>query len=178
MTRFGIFLTVLLCLSLLTCSKSVTKPAGEPAGSAPNIEEPKKIASIDVVRAAASPTDIAAGGSGQVDVHLLIQPGYHINANPPTYSYLKATELEVVPSEGISVGPISYPKPLDRKFPFAEKPLAVYEGETELKAILKADGSVAKGERSVSARLRIQACDDQVCYPPGTLNLTIPVTIK
>src|SRR5712691_5698502 len=178
MIKFGIFLTVLLCLSLVSCSKSIIKPAGEPTGSAPNIEEAKKIASTDVVRAAASPTDITAGGLGKVDVHLLVQPGYHINANPPTYSYLKATELEIAPSEGISVGPISYPKPLDKKFPFAEKPLAIYEGETELKAILKADGSAAKGERSASATLRVQACDDQVCYPPGTLNLTIPVTIK
>jgi len=64
------------------------------------------------------------------------------------------------------------------KHVYTEKPLAIYEGETELKATLKADKSVKPGQRSISARLRIQACDEQVCYPPGTLELAIPVNIK
>ena len=83
-----------------------------------------------------------------------------------------------MPAEGLSVGPVSYPKALDKKFPFAEKPLAVYEGESEIKATLKAAKSAKPGQRSISGRLRIQACDDQVCYPPGRLELAIPVNIK
>jgi hypothetical protein len=107
-----------------------------------------------------------------------IQNGYHINANPPTYSYLKPTALEIAPADGVSVGFVSYPNAINKKFAFAEKPLAVYEGETELKTTLKADKSAKAGQRSISARLRIQACDEQVCYPPGVLELAIPVNIK
>jgi hypothetical protein len=107
-----------------------------------------------------------------------IKNGYHVNANPPTYPYLKATELEIPPAEGVSVGFITYPKALSKQFPFAEKPLAIYEGETELKVNLKADKSAKPGQRSIPTRLRIQACDDQVCYPPGTLALAIPANIK
>jgi hypothetical protein len=66
---------------------------------------------------------------------------------------------------------------LDKKFPFAEKPLAVYEGETEVKALLKTEKTASVGQRSIPATLRIQACDNQVCYPPGTLQLAIPVSI-
>ena len=86
--------------------------------------------------------------------------------------------LDISTSEGVSVGFVTYPKAVNRKFPFAEKPLAVYEGETDLKVALKADKAAKKGERSIPARLRIQACDDQVCYPPGTLELAIPVNVK
>ena len=111
-------------------------------------------------------------------MRLTIQSGYHINANPPTYPYLIATELQIAPSEGVFAGVVTYPPPISRKFPFAEKPLAVYEGETEVKATLKADKSAKQGPQSLAAKLRIQACDEQVCYPPGTLDLRIPVTIK
>src|SRR6185295_17270450 len=102
----------------------------------------------------------------------------HINANPPTFPYLKATELEIAASDGISASAVSYPSPLSRKFAFADKPLAVYEGETELKATIKADNTASKGEHSLTAQLRVQACDDQVCYPPGQIELKIAVTVK
>jgi len=78
----------------------------------------------------------------------------------------------------VSVAFITYPNAIDKKFPFAEKPLAVYEGDTDVKATLKADKAAKKGERSIPARLRIQACDDQVCYPPGTLEVVIPANIN
>ena len=170
--------TTIACLLLLfvalACSKSVPNSATTPGASS----SPQRITSESVVQAAAQPVEIPAGGSGEAVVRLTIQSGYHVNANPPTYPYLKATALEVSSSDGVSVAFITYPKALDKQFPFAEKPLAVYEGETDLKATLKADPKAKKGERSIPARLRIQACDDQVCYPPGTLELAIPVNIK
>jgi hypothetical protein len=173
-------ITIACCLLLfvaLACSKSVPNSPGESATPAAS-PAAQRITSEGVVKAAPQPVEIPAGGSAEAVVRLNIQSGYHINANPPTYSYLKATALEVSSSDGVSVGFITYPKALDRKFPFAEKPLAVYEGETDLKATLKAGKETKKGERSIPARLRIQACDDQVCYPPGTLELAIPVNIK
>ena len=131
-----------------------------------------------MVKAAAERVELPAGGSAEATVRMTIQSGYHVNANPPTFPYLKATALEISPSDGLSVAFIIYPKALDKKFAFAEQPLAVYEGDTELKATLKSDKTAKKGERSIPARLRIQACDDQVCYPPGTIDLAIPVNVK
>jgi DsbC/DsbD-like thiol-disulfide interchange protein len=177
MTRTGIVLTN-LCLLLVLSGCSNSRTANNPVGSTPEQPETKRIASADVVKAAPQPTQISAGGSGESIVRLTIDDGYHINANPPTYPYLIATRLEMPPTEGVSIGSVTYPPPLKRKFPFAEEPIAVYEGETELKAILKADRSAQQGQRSISATLRIQACDDRVCYPPGSIDLQIPVTVK
>jgi DsbC/DsbD-like thiol-disulfide interchange protein len=151
-------------------SESIAIPAASPTA--------QRITSESVVKVEAQPVEIPAGGSAEAVVRVAIQSGYHINANPPTYRYLKATELEVSPADGVSLGAVKYPNGLSKKFSFAEKSLAVYEGETELKAALKADKSAKPGQRSISARLRIQACDDQVCYPPGTLELAIPVNIN
>jgi hypothetical protein len=66
---------------------------------------------------------------------------------------------------------------MTRKFAFAEKPLSVYEGETQLMVTVKTDKTV-HGTNNLAGILRVQACDDQVCYPPGVINVVIPVTIK
>ena len=174
--------TIVSCLILLFVSAACSKPAPNsasesgavPAGS----PAAQKITSEGVVKAAAQRVEIPAGGSAEATVRLTIQSGYHVNANPPTFPYLKATALEISPADGVSVAFVTYPKAVNKKFAFAEQALAVYEGETDLKATLKSDKTAKKGERSIPARLRIQACDEQVCYPPGMLELAIPVNVK
>jgi thioredoxin:protein disulfide reductase len=82
------------------------------------------------------------------------------------------------PAAGISVSFIVYPDAITKSFSFADKPLAVYQGTADIKVRLKADKSSPVGTQNLSAKLRVQACDDQVCYAPGTLEVTIPVSIK
>jgi len=180
MTKYETLLIILLCLSftLTGCQKPVPPPASQSATATPALVEDKRVTSVGVVKVSPQPVEITAGGSGEATVGLTIENGYHINANPPAYSYLIATALEIPSANGISSGSVTYPKALNRKFVFAEKPLAVYEGETKIKAMLKADKSATPGQHSLAAKLRIQACDEQVCYPPGTLDLVIPVSIK
>jgi Disulphide bond corrector protein DsbC len=165
-------LILVLCCLLVGCAKAPS--ANSPATNA----EPPPIKSTDVVKATLQPVTVAAGESGDAVVTLQITNGYHVNANPPTFSYLKATELEITPAEGISVEFMTYPNALTKQFKFAEKPLAVYEGETILKARLKADKSAKPGAHNLSAKLRVQACDESVCYAPGTLDVNVPVNIK
>jgi hypothetical protein len=171
------FCSLLLLTFATGCSKTAPTSTNESA-AAPASSSSQRITSESVVKAEPQPVEIPLGGSAEAKVPVTIQSGYHINANPPTYPYLKATQLELTAADGVSVAFVTYPRALTRKFPFAEKPLAVYEGHTELKATLKADKSAKPGQRSISARLRIQACDDQVCYPPGTIELAIPANIK
>ncbi|HWN09208.1 MAG TPA: protein-disulfide reductase DsbD N-terminal domain-containing protein [Pyrinomonadaceae bacterium] len=176
MARNGVFLSFMVLMLFVGCSRSASN--GETT-TQPGLEAPtKRIASADVVKIIVEPVEITSGGSGEARVRLTIQSGYHVNANPPTFSYLIPTELAITPAEGLSAGAISYPPPITAKFSFSEKPLAVYEGEVEIRAIVKAGQASKPGQHSLAAKLSIQACDDQVCYPPGTRELTIPVVIK
>ena len=168
-------LIVFACLLLAACAKpaaNTNQPVSATGG------EPPRITSTGVVNATPLELTLAKGASGYATVRLQIQSGYHINANPPSYPYLIATELQIAPQGGVSVEFISYPDPLTRKFSFAEGPLKVYEGETLVKAMLKAGQPAEAGQHNLSAKLRVQACDDQVCYAPGTMDLTLPVTVK
>jgi DsbC/DsbD-like thiol-disulfide interchange protein len=179
MTRsIHIATTCFLLFVAAACSKPAPNSVGESTTAPAASPAAQRITSEGVVKAVAQPIEIPAGGSAEAVVRVTVQSGYHVNANPPTYPYLKATELEISPDDGVSVGFISYPKAVEKKFPFAEKPLAVYEGATDLRVMLKAAKSTRPGQRSMSAKLRIQACDDQLCYPPGTLDVAIPVNIK
>lgn len=168
-----IFYGSILCGLMVGCAKA---PADNSAAT--NASGPPPIRSIDVVKATPQQVSLAAGESGEAVVKLEIKNGYHVNANPPSFPYLKATELQITPSDGISVQFMRYPDPLTKKFAFAEKPLAVYEGETTLKASIKADKSTKPGTHNLSAKLSVQACDEAVCYAPGTMDVTVPVNIK
>ena len=145
----------------------------------PSVPEPKPgVTSTGVVKATPIAATITRGESGEAIVRLKIDNGYHVNANPPSFPYLIATQLDLTPAVGISVDFTTYPNGLTKKFSFAEKPLAVYEGETDLKVRLTAAKTAQVGEHNLSGKLRVQACDDQVCYAPGTMDLTLPVTVK
>ena len=173
MARKSVLLSGMLLLLCAACSRDAEialQPREEIVG--------KRIASVDVVKPTVEPVEVRVGESSEVTVRLSIQNGYHVNANPPTFPYLIPTELAIVPVAGVSAGTVSYPRPINAKFAFSEKPLDVYEGNIEIKATLKAEKSAQPGQHSVKATLRVQACDDLVCYPPGTRELEIPVTIK
>ena len=160
---------LLLCLLITACAKAPTNTTDS---------EPPHVNSVDVVKASPQETTLAPGKSGDVLVRLQIQNGFHVNANPPSQSYLKATEIELKPQEGFSVEFITYPDPLVRTFAFSETPLKVYEGETNLKLRVLADKTAKPGKHNLSATLRVQACDDKVCYAPGALDVTVPVNVK
>ena len=137
------------------------------------------VTSTGVVKVTPIGASLAKGESGEATVRLKIDDGYHVNANPPTLPYLIPTQVDITPATGISVDFITYPNGLTKKFSFSpDQALAVYEGQTDLKLRLTAAKTAQPGEHNLSVKLRVQACDDQVCYAPGTLDFTLPVTIK
>ena len=166
--------TIVLVVAMLVAA-GCSRPAERATGGN---NEAGRIASADVVEVTPQEATIAAGESGELVVPIKIANGYHVNANPPSFSYLKATELQIPTANGVSVEFITYPDPLMKKFSFSDKELAVYEGEAVLKARLKADKSAQTGKHNLSAQLRVQACDDKVCYAPGVIDLLVPVNIK
>jgi hypothetical protein len=178
LSRIKLGIGSLLVATLLTsCSATRTETGNQTASTNANPDKPP-IASTSVVKVTAQPLVVDKGAPSEAVVQLTIDAGYHINANPPTFPYLKATELEIPDNQGFSVNFVRYPDGKMKKFAFAEQPLAVYEGEALLKVHLKTNKSIKVGEQKIGARLRVQACDDQVCYAPGVIDFGIPVTVK
>jgi DsbC/DsbD-like thiol-disulfide interchange protein len=132
----------------------------------------------DVVKVKMAVTSIPAGGSGEAGVGLSILPGFHVNANPATFDYLIATQLNATQTEGISPGKPVYPTAEKKSFQFAKEPLSVYEGEVQIKLPLTVDTNAAKGSHSLPIKVRVQACDTEKCYPPDTLSAVLAIEVK
>ena len=180
-----VLICCLLSLSLAACEKTETTAtkdapaaAPKPSQAATPQQQQQLVSSASVVRVEAPGVEAAAGGTAEASVNLAITNGYHVNANPPSESYLIATELTVEPGEGFTVGKPVYPPSVTRKFAFAEKPLAVYEGQTAIKLPLSVASTASKGAHTLRAKLKVQACDDKVCYQYSTIETSIPVTVK
>lgn len=181
---FALNVCSLLLLVFTSCSQS-ENAAKQTANASPNsstsgspLSTSTKAPPADVVRAETANVDLKAGGSAEASVKLTIASGYHINANPPSFSYLKATELQIDPNEGITPGKPAYPASVTKKFAFSKDPLAVYEGEATIKLPLSAASNAKPGAQTLKGKLRIQACDEEACYPPRIIETSIPVTIK
>lgn len=171
MKRLKLVMVTGLLAVISGCAKT-----GDPV-AAPSPVQPR-ISSETLVKVAAEPMVVAAGQRNEAVVKLNTQSGYHINANPASFEYLKATEIDLPDTPEVAVDYIYYPNPEVKKFSFSDEALKVYEGETQLKIMLAAAKTAAKGAHTIPAKLNVQACDDKVCYPPGSISFSIPVTIK
>ena len=172
-----ISLLIVLGVLLSSCtsrSANENKPAAQTG-----VKDPRLVrTSADVVKLNGSGAALPAGASADLPIPIAIEPGYHINANPATFDYLIATELTVDKSDGITFGKPVYPTAETRKFRFAEEPLAVYEGNVQIKLPVQSALNATKGNRTLSVRVRVQACDEEKCFPPDTLKAEPFIDLK
>lgn len=167
----ALVITIASLIAMTGCSR----PATNQTPTTPQPAEPQVRSSADVVSLAGTGTMMSSVDAGEALVLLNIEPGYHVNANPATYPYLIATEVIAAKTEGIEVGKPIYPPAKQQKFQFADEPLAVYEGQVEVKLALKVTG---KGSHSLPIQVRVQACDHEKCFPPATLDTNVSVEAK
>jgi hypothetical protein len=171
-------LFTLCCIALVFsgCSNNRTVDRSGPPSNASSPPEVKS--SADVVKIQPATISIQAGSSTQGTVTLAISSGFHVNANPATFPYLIPTEITTGKIEGITVGKPLYPPGAKKEFKFADEPLAVYEGQVQIKIPVSANKNIAKGTLSLPANVRVQACDHEQCFPPVDLKTTISIETK
>ena len=174
-------LCLLTCCVLLLCAACArreppaTANTSAPAAAPAPAERPTP---EHIVSARADAVALKTGASADAQVRLTIADGYHINANPATFSYLRATELVLTPAGGVTAGQPAYPQAVTKKFPFAPQPLAVYEHKATIRLPLRAGAAAPKGAQTLRAQVQVQPCDEEKCFPPTKIAADIPVTIN
>ncbi len=136
-------------------------------------------AARDVVSPAAyaSFDPVARGKGFQLAVVLKIRNGFHINARQPSADYLIPTNLRSDLPAGFQAGDISYPKGELLPFAFSKTPLNVYEDKAVIRMSLTALQTATLGLQHIPLKLRYQACSNEVCLPPVTLDLDAQVNV-
>lgn len=166
------YLRLALCVAIV-CGLAGCR-GGSSTGSPPaNSSAPAQVSSSDQVVKVFSHYIPSAPIPGSIE--LVISPGYHVNANPATFSYLIATEVQPGKIDGVTVSDkIVYPPGALKKFEFAEQPLSVYEGNVSISIPIKIT-SPSKTQRLLPLKVRVQACDSEKCFPPATLDASLPI---
>jgi len=121
---------------------------------------------------------IKRGGSVQIAVVIDVEDGYHINSNRPAEKYLIPTSLKFERLDGITTTPITYPKAKLQKFDFSQKPLSVFEGKTVLKLTARALPSLSAGAQTLKGKLTVQACNNQQCLRPQTVDVNVALQVE
>jgi hypothetical protein len=164
------------CLSAILLVSACRKSDSPVASSSPSpTPSAKEVSSSDQVVQAFS--HFIPSAAPPANIELVISPGFHVNANPATFPYLIATEIQPGKVDGITVGDkLAYPPPKMETFAFADRPLAVYEGHVTIPIPLT-PAAGAKGQRTIPFKIRVQACDNEKCFPPATLDAALPIDI-
>jgi hypothetical protein len=121
---------------------------------------------------------VQRGRSARAEVVMDIPSGFHVHSNRPLEKFLIATELKIEAQGGVRVGPVIYPRALLRNLKFSKSKVAVYEGRTTMRFNVTIPAGFGSDSTEVTAKLRYQSCSDEVCFPPQTREVKIPIRIK
>lgn len=153
----------------------------------PTVPVSSSVKAINAVAAAPQPTlringffsanKAQRGRTVQAAVVVEIPAGYHVNSNRPLSKFAIPTQLKVDAPRGIRVSAVSYPRAVTRRFSFSPDQLAVYEGRAVLRFSVTVPANFAEGVVQLRANLKYQSCTDEVCFPPATRTVNMPITV-
>ncbi len=156
---------LLIVAFLTTPSSFYSAPVTQ---SAPNIG----------VNGSLSANKIQRGRTVQATIVMDIPSGYHVNSSRPLEKFLIATQVKVEAPQGIRVGPVSYPRAVLRNFKFSKNRVSVYEGRATMRFTVTVPRDVSTGSKEIKVRLRYQSCNDEVCFPPQSRELSLWLNVE
>jgi hypothetical protein len=124
----------------------VRATSGFPSASAANV--------VGVRAAWASPT--------QLNVHLDVLDGFHVNAQPASKGLIPTT---LTFADAPDVASIDYPPGEEQRFAFADEPIRVYSGSVMIAVRFKSEPLPAD---VLKLAVTYQPCDDSACLAPVT----------
>jgi DsbC/DsbD-like thiol-disulfide interchange protein len=136
--------------------------------SAPNI----------AITAASLADKVQRGRTVQATVVMDIPSGFHVNSSRPLEKFLIPTQLRIDAAKGIRVSPVSYPRPVMRNFKFSKSKVSVYEGRATMRFSVTVPASFSSGTTELKAHLRYQSCNDEVCFPPQTRDVSLWLNVQ
>jgi DsbC/DsbD-like thiol-disulfide interchange protein len=118
------------------------------------------------------------GAAVQAKIPLVVDPGFHVNSNAPNEQYLIPLKITWKETGALEAGQIVYPKPVQEKYDFSEKPLSVFTGSFGVTANFKVAANAPAGPGVAAGTLRYQACNDKMCFPPKNIEISLPYSVQ
>lgn len=112
-----------------------------------------------------------------LSLKIALREGYHANSNTPSEAYMIPFRLTWEPG-ALEVPEVTYPKAKLEKYSFSEGPISVFGGAFEVQTKFKRAANPALGPGFLVGKLRYQACNDQMCFPPKTVEVKVPLLVQ
>ena len=140
---------------------------------------PAPQSSADVnISGSLAPDKVKKGRVTRASVVMDIPAGLHVQSSKPLDKFLIATKLDVETPSGMTVGPVSYPRPLMRKLKFSKGMVSVYEGKAMIRFNVTVPANYSGGSGEIKGKLRFQACNDEACFPPVTREVKMWLNVE
>jgi thiol:disulfide interchange protein DsbD len=118
---------------------------------------------------------IRPGASAAHNLKVVVQPGFHVNSDKPKDEFV--IPLKLTWSGGpLEAKSISYPKP--EQIQVGSQLLTVFTGSFDIQTEFRAPEHVPTGATTMTGKIRYQACNNQMCFRPATIELRLPVVIE
>jgi thiol:disulfide interchange protein len=111
------------------------------------------------------------GTTARVALQVALPENLHVQSDRPRDPTLIPTVLTIEPPSNVTLRGIAFPPAMDLEQEGQDEPLAVFENRFAIGAELDVAADAPLGPLVVPARLRYQACDDKLCYPPVTADV-------
>ncbi len=115
------------------------------------------------------------GGSVSESLSVTVLPGFHINGDKPKDEFL--IPLKLTWSSGpLEAKSITYPQP--EEIQVGTEKLLVLTGSFQIQTEFRASPNAAPGATTVTGKLRYQACNNQMCFRPTSIDFSLPVVVQ
>ena len=114
----------------------------------------------------------------EVKIPVTIEAGFHVNSDKPSEDYLIPLKVKWTDTGALQGGELVYPKPASLDMTGESKPLSVFEGSFDIVARFKVGPTAQAGPGSAAGKLSYQACNAKMCFPPKTIDITVPYSVK
>ena len=121
------------------------------------------------------PVSVKRGATIVAHIKAVTLPGFHVNSDQPKEPNLIPIKLTWTDGP-LSSKSISYPSP--ETIQLGSDSLSVFTGDIDIKTTFNAPANASTGSAVMTGKLHYQACNNQMCFRPATLEVKLPVTIE
>lgn len=116
------------------------------------------------------------GKEALIAVVIEIPEKLHAQSHTPSQETFIPLDVKVAPAEHLTIGQPRYPPGENKTYP-ALGELNVYEGRVIVHVPVTVATDAKAGPVKIDGTVRLQMCDDSVCYRPANVPFTIDTTI-
>ena len=121
------------------------------------------------------PFTIKRGEKAIQNLQVEVLDGFHVNSDRPKDNYLIPLKLNW---EGGALQPVIISFPQSQEIQVGTQYLRVFTGSFEIRTEFLAPSDAPVGATVMTGKIRYQACSNQMCFRPSSIEFKLPVNIE